>query len=131
MPITISKKHEGKTVYGLGWGNNQPRCGRPNIPVKFFVEKVNRKYVKLKTEGRRESVNYHPKKGSTQCAINTGYGGNQGYDFFASLQDIEDYEALNKIKADVMGYFRGYNAELSEGQARTIHAILFPNQTAE
>ncbi len=131
MPITISKEHEGKAVYGLGWGNNCPRGGRPNIPVHFFVEKVNRKYVKLKTNFSHIAVNYHPEKGVTQNSINAGYGCNEGYSFFESLQDIEDYKALNKIKADVMGYFRGHNAELSEGQARTIHAILFPSQTAE
>ena len=127
MPITISKEHEGKTVYGLGWGNNCPRSGQL-LPVEFYVAKVNRKYVSLQSKhGKPE--NYDPESGTTQSEINRGYL-NEGYAFFESLQDIKDHIALTKIKGEISGYFRN-NPKLSEGQARTIRAILFPNQTAE
>lgn len=129
MRITIEKKHEGKIVYGLGWGNNQPRGSAANPPIPFKVFKVNRKYVRLIRGGGCDR-GYHPWSGKSQEAINGGHA-NEGYQFFESLQDIEGHVALNKIKAEVLSYFRRHDTEISEGQARTIHAILFPNQTAE
>jgi hypothetical protein len=134
MRITIEKKHEGKTVYGLGWGNNCPRGGRPNTPIEFKVVKVNRKYARLIHESSRREVGYHPESGATQECINSGYGNNSGYQFFESLEDIENHNELERLKGNISSFFRQHNPKLTEGQARTIHAILFPNavnQTAE
>ncbi len=125
MNITVKKEHEGKTIYGIGTGNNCPRGGITNVPVEFNVVKVKRKYVEMSVGSSRYTDNYHPKTGSTQQSINTGYSNNQGYMFFESLQDIEEYKALNKIRSAVFSYFRDMNPILSEDQARGIHAILF------
>lgn len=125
MNITIEKKHEGTTVYGLGTGNNRPRGGRPNDPVPFVVVKVKRKYVSLKTGWSHREVNYHPTNGATQECINSGYSMVSGYMFFESLECIEKYKRFRNRRAEVMEFFRGIGVDLTEEQVYAIHSILF------
>lgn len=128
MNITIGKQHEGKTIFGLGTGNNKSRSG-PNDPVEFEVIKVNRKYVSLRVY--KSVDNYDPESGATQQSINTGYGGNAGYLFFESLDDIEAYNEHRIKNRKVYGYFRSYGSLLSKEQTDKIHEILFDGEGDE
>lgn len=125
MNITIGKKHEGKTIFGVGTGNNARR-GHPNNPLEFEVIKVNRKYVSLRNYFGVD--NYDPETGCTQSAINAGYNGNSGYLFFESLDDIKIYDEHRIKYRKVFDYFRNYGVKLSKEQTDKIHEILFKGE---
>ena len=94
--IEITKEYEGKVVYGVPTGNNVVRGPNRSKPVEFLVIKRKTKYVELQRAGC-EVLNYDPVTGATQSAINSGYGGRAGYEFYASLEDIENrYELMDK-----------------------------------
>ena len=113
--LKIKKEHEGKIIYGLGFGNNM------STPTEFEVVKVNRKYVKMNRYGRPD--NYHPETGATQEAINSGYGSNSGYKFFDSLADIGRYnDNRNKIR-DIRSYF-DYSPDLTHAEIDIVHGII-------
>ena len=63
---------------------------------EFYVNKVGRKYINLRRVHDGEvygmEVNYCPITGSTQEAINTGFGGNGGWMFFKTRQQLFEYQ---------------------------------------
>jgi hypothetical protein len=125
MRITIEKKHEGKTVFGLPTGNNINR-NSTNSPVEFAVVKVKRKYVDLSLKGSTIVKAYCPESGTTQEEINSGYICNAGYKFFESLEDIERYLDHHKKLDDIKEYFRSFaQVTLSEKDVNTIHGLIY------
>lgn len=91
--MKFTKAHEGKTIYAVPTGNNARRWGRDE-PARFVVVKVKRKYVELMRDGYGRTDNYCPETGATQSAINAGYGGNSGWRFYESLEEIKQEREL-------------------------------------
>lgn len=126
MSIEITKEYEGKIVYAIPTGN--AARGWNGEPQKFDVIKRKKIYVVLKPAGGSDghAKSYHPISGATQSEINAGYGGNSGYKFFASLEDIELFDSYCKKLKDVKSYFRDIGrSSLSTQQVNSIHSILF------
>lgn len=125
MRITIEKKHEGKTVFGLPTGNNVSRVGT-NSPIEFEVVKIKRKYVDLRRKGTTYTNAYCPYSGTTQEGINSGYVCNAGYEFFESLEDIERHLEHRKKLDAIKEYFRSFaQVTLSEEDVSTIHGLIY------
>jgi len=125
MRITIEKKHEGKTVFGLPTGNNVSRVST-NPPIEFNVVKVKRKYVDLIRVGYGRIDAYCPLSGATQDQINSGYTNNAGYKFFESLEDIDRYLEHHKKLDAIKEYFRSFTqSTLSEEDVSTIHELIY------
>ena len=124
MRITIEKKHEGKTIFGLPTGNNINK-NSTNSPVEFTVVKVKRKYVDLSYKGSEHVNAYCPLSGTTQESLSNGYS-NAGYKFFESLEDIERYLDHHKKLDAIKEYFRSYaQVTLSEEDVSTIHGLIY------
>lgn len=95
----------GKLVYAKSTGNNV-RYGRAKV---MMVTAVKRKYVEL------DGVSFCPKTGATQDAINSGYGCNAGYKFFADKESIDKYEQdinVRKQLKELTGSFSGWISRL-------------------
>lgn len=124
--IEITKEYEGKVVYGVPTGNNAVRGPNRSKPVEFIVIKRKIKYVELQRVGSTRKDNYDPVTGATQSAINSGYGCNAGYDFYASLEDIEKMYELNEKRMKVRECFAGTRKllELDKAELDTILNIL-------
>ncbi len=106
--IEITKEYEGEIVYGVPTGNNAVRCPNRSKPVEFIVIKRKIKYVALQRVGFPMWVdNYDPVTDATQSAINSGYGINAGYEFYASLEDIENMNELKEKRRKIRDYFGG------------------------
>ncbi len=124
MRITIEKKHEGKTVFGIPTGNNASRSGI-NSPIEFNVVKVKRKYVDLSRKDSGCVSAYCPLSGTTQESLNNGYS-NAGYKFFESLKDIERYLEHHKKLDAIKEYFGSFTqVTLSEEDVSTIHGLIY------
>lgn len=122
--ITINKDHIGKSVYGIGTGNNAR-----NGVVCFNVIKVGRKYVELCRDGAHCAIKYDPTTGATAESIRSGYGGNGGYRFFNSMSDINDYTDLEKKKNEIFNAMCKRDAwqDLTPDRINQIHAVIFPD----
>lgn len=105
--MKFTKEHEGKTIYAIPTGNNARRWGSGDSDesTRFAVIKVKRKYVEMMQEGYRRTENYCPETGATQSSINSGYGGNSGWNFFETLADIDRHKELNKKRKCIGDYF--------------------------
>ena len=84
-------------VYCKPTGNNTRQY---SSVVRKRVVKVKRKYVDMVTvsDDNREGivVAYCPKTGSTQDAINSDFGGNSGWIFFATQEDYDNHSYTQK-----------------------------------
>lgn len=116
----------GRDILALPTGNNA-RGGKGKEPVKFHVNSVGRKYVKLSQyysdgKGLMRSVAYCPRRGCTQEAANSGFGLNEGYDFFATEEGVNSHIKQCEMKNEINQYFRGMNS-LSEASFRDVETI--------
>lgn len=100
----LSKGHTD--IYALPTGNNI-RHDKGKV-THFRIVSCGKKYVKLATDEQLRHTNtYCPKRGCTQEAQNTGYGGNAGYMFFDSEDAIEKYKYYSACKDRIQKFF-GY-----------------------
>lgn len=84
---------EGTTIYAKGTGNNSKEGIKP-----FTVVSVKRKYVELEYKPWNSKKMYLPSSGATQESVTSGYGGNAGWDFYLTEQDIiNEINAINKL----------------------------------
>ena len=126
--MTFTKQDEGNVVYAIPTGNNARRGIEEQNIVSFKVEKVKRKYidlVKIDENGKEWGTNsYCPKTGVTQSAINSGYANNAGYKFFRSIDDIEKFYKISKMKDEIYDFFRRYSYTLCDKDIETIYNII-------
>ena len=99
MRITIDKTMVGNVVYGIPTGNNATRGVARQSAEVFHVVSIARKYVELREDGWTQTRKYCPSTGATQEAIKLGYGGNAGYVFFASLDDVDAWYLHNEMSS--------------------------------
>jgi len=84
---------EGTTIYAKGTGNNSKEGIKP-----FTVVSVKRKYVELEYKPWNSKKMYLPSSGATQESVTSGYGGNDGWDFYLTEQDINnEIDNMNKL----------------------------------
>ena len=123
----LSKDLIGKTILGYPTGNNQDRSlnrkGENQKLVKFKVISVGRKYMELLHVSYNRK-NKYDLNGRTPQSINTGYGGNAGYDFFESEEDCNAWLSAFKRRGEVFDFFQRHKRPTNE-QLEQIHAILF------
>jgi hypothetical protein len=125
---TITKEDEGNIIYAIPTGNNAHRLKKGSKFITFIVKKVKRKYVDLArihddgTEGIVAA--FHPTTGATQQMINSGNGGNAGYMFFKTIDDIPKHMLEDKMRKDIYDFFmrRPFNLDFSDIEA--IHNII-------
>lgn len=94
MAIVFDKKLEGTFIYGRPTGNNAR--SNPDKIEKFKVVRVKRKYFDLIRYFRVDSEetygdgnSYCPATGALESEIRTGYGGNAGYKFFDTIEEVK------------------------------------------
>jgi hypothetical protein len=125
---TITKEDEGNIIYAIPTGNNARRFKKDSIPITFIVKKVKRKYVdlaRLYDDGiESRVVASHPTTGATQQMINSGHGGNAGYMFFKTMDDISEYMLENQMRKDIYEFFMSRSFELDFYDIEAIHNII-------
>ena len=132
MRYTITKEDEGKIIYAIPTGNNANRYKKDDGPISFFVKKVKIKYVDLSkvnddgTYGR--IIPFHPTIGATQKMIADGYGGNAGYMFFKTKDDVSRYWLESMMRQDISDFFRNRSFKLNFDDIATIHNIIIGNK---
>jgi hypothetical protein len=128
--MIFTKEHEGQIIFGRPTGNNARGKGFYPPLEKFFVIKVNRKYIKMDryfgTINSGQPENYCPLTGATQKDINSGYTSNSGYQFFESLGSYESWverqELVEQILATTRAY--GFGKRLEEHSRAHLNGIL-------
>lgn len=127
MIMIFTKDTIGKEIYAIPTGNNAR--GNPDKIVTFKCVSVGKVYVGLSyvfsdgTTGCEDK--YLPSSGATQKSINSGYGGNAGYVFFETLDDLADYRTLKELQKSLEGKFRYFRAsELNKSQIERILTVL-------
>lgn len=122
--MRIAKEHTGKTIYAIPTGNNARRGIKNQDPQPFEVVSVARKYAKLKNPSGYTD-DYDCEIGATKQAVQSGYSGNSGYMWFASLIEVEELNERNRLQDDISAAFRyGPPRHLSFDQVKKIHSIL-------
>lgn len=123
----LSKDLIGKTIFGYPTGNNQSRSrtreSQPQVLTEFEVIGVGRKYMELKQPKYRHTDKYNL-NGSTQQAVNSGFGLNGGYRFFETEEDCNIWIAASNRRQEVKDFFLRHQMPTDE-QCEQIHAILF------
>ena len=118
----LSKDLKGKTIYGEPTGNNA-RYDSGN-PVAFEVVSVGRKYMELKRVGWMRTDKYNI-SGATQSEVNAGYGCNSGYNFFLTMEELEESIALRAKLREVELFFISWSGrDLSPEEINIIHEII-------
>jgi len=83
MIIKVTKEHEGKTILGVGTGNNAVRNGE-TPPVEIHVIKVKRKYFTACMGRSTYQHDLHCETGDDR----EGWG-NGGYEFYLDKEAID------------------------------------------
>ncbi len=118
----LSKDLKGKTIYGEPTGNNARR--HSGDPVEFEVVSVGRKYMELKRAGWTSTDKYNI-HGATQSAVRSGYVNNAGYNFYLTIEDLDESIALRVKIKDIESFFRSWgNRNLSPEEINNIHEII-------
>jgi hypothetical protein len=117
----------GMEVYAIPTGNNARGTG--DKITTFKVMSVGRVYAGLSVVfdagGIGTENNYLPESGATQKAIRNGYGGNAGYKFFLTLDELADYRHLKILMAEFDAKIRHLNSgNLNKIQIERIMQIL-------
>lgn len=125
--MIFTKETVGKEIYAMPTGNNAR--GNPDKIETFKVMSVGRVYVGLSSVYPSGKVGietkYHPANGATQKSINSGYGGNSGYIFFETLDELADFRHLQELRKTLdekLRYFRA--SKLNKSQIERINAVL-------
>jgi hypothetical protein len=118
--MDFTKEDIGKTIYAIGTGNNARRGG---VKIEEFkIVSIKRIYVELETTYGTKQM-YHKESGASQQSINSGYGGNSGYRFFRTIEEIKKQEVVNKMKQEIIEFFR-YSFELDNESIFKIHSLI-------
>lgn len=108
--MKFNKDMVGKLIYGLPYGNEVRRrtYSEEQRIVTFMVKSVGRVYVDLAFVEEKDGVlreycrdKYHQEIGSTQSMVNSGYSGNGGYYFYASLEDVNTHFRTLDLRKEV------------------------------
>ena len=111
---------EGSTIYAIPTGNEAR--GWNGEPIEFTVIKAGRKYVTLK-HYREDS--YLPSSGATQSEINSGYSNNSGYEFFSSIDALNQHKRRSELASSVGKKCRHFSfSSLSIDELNVIDSIL-------
>jgi hypothetical protein len=125
---TITKEDEGNIIYAIPTGNNARRFKKDSKPIEFIVKKVKRKYVdlaRIRDDGTEGIVAaFHPTTGATQQMINSGHGGNAGYLFFKTIDDISKHLLENEMRKDIYDFFKSRSFELDFDDIEAIYNII-------
>jgi len=101
----ITKDHEGKTILGVGTGNNAVRGGT-TPPVNIHIIKVKRKYFTATIGGCSCLYDIDRKTGNDKESWNGGYS------LYENEKDLKDTELadinMELIKSCLGGYGRVY-----------------------
>ena len=128
MRHTITKEDEGKIIYAIPTGNNARSYEKDDGPISFLVKKVKRKYVDLSQVYHDGSYGrimpFHPTTGATQQMIAAGYGGNAGYMFFKTKDDVSRHWLESGMRRDISDFFARRSFELDFDDMATIHNII-------
>ena len=118
--MNFEKEDIGKIIYAVGTGNNARRSG---AKIKEFkVVSIKRVYVELETTYGTKQM-YHKESGASQQSINSRYGGNEGYEFFRTMEEIKEQEVVNKMKQELIEFFR-YSFVLDDESIFKIYSLI-------
>ncbi|CAM0102967.1 hypothetical protein PODOV084v1_p0038 [Vibrio phage 340E47.2] len=100
----------GERVFALPTGNNA-RNNKDSVVI-FSVKSCARKYVSLARiwskddDSEANAVSYLPQNGATKEAVNSGFVGTAGYEFFSSEESIERYKEISGLRSDLSSRFK-------------------------